>query len=105
MATVQDDNRFSPITPDDHAGSVWIAAILCLVYSVITLSLRGHLRWKMYGTDDYLVVAATVFQLGEVAAVLVGLEHGLGQTEDLLRQGELARASRVRTMTLVYVRP
>lgn len=63
MATPADDNRFSPITPDDHAGSVWIATLLCLVYSVVTLALRGHLRWKMYGVDDYLALAATVKSL------------------------------------------
>ncbi|KIV81888.1 hypothetical protein PV11_04038 [Exophiala sideris] len=94
MATLGGDNRFSPITPDDHAGSIWIATILCLIYSVITLTLRGHLRWKMYGMDDYLALAATVMQVGEVAAIMVGLNHGLGKTEDLLRHGELQEASR-----------
>lgn len=34
-------------------------------------------------------------QVGEVAAVLVGLHHGLGKTEDLLRPSELEKASRV----------
>ncbi|KAI1612445.1 hypothetical protein EDD37DRAFT_647988 [Exophiala viscosa] len=94
MATLGSDNRFSPITPDDHAGSIWIATILCLIYSVITLTLRGHLRWKMYGMDDYLALAATVMQVGEVAAVMVGLNHGLGKTVNLLRQSELQKASR-----------
>ncbi|KIW87391.1 uncharacterized protein Z519_12027 [Cladophialophora bantiana CBS 173.52] len=87
-------NRFSPITPDDHAGSVWIATLLCLVYSVITLVLRGHLRWNMYGLDDYLALAATATQVGEVVAVIIGLDHGLGKTQDLLRQSELSKASR-----------
>lgn len=59
MATVEGD-RFSRITPDDHAGSLWIASLLCLVYSIITLALRGHLRWKMYGPDDYLATVAMV---------------------------------------------
>lgn len=30
-----------------------------------------------------------------MAAVLVGLDHGLGKTQDLLRQSELTKASRV----------
>ncbi|EXJ73242.1 uncharacterized protein A1O5_03002 [Cladophialophora psammophila CBS 110553] len=87
-------NRFSPITPDDHAGSVWIATLLCLVYSVVTLALRGHLRRNMYGLDDYLALAATAAQVGEVVAVIIGLDHGLGKTQDLLRQSELSKASR-----------
>ncbi|KIX01115.1 uncharacterized protein Z518_10181 [Rhinocladiella mackenziei CBS 650.93] len=94
MTSVLDENRFSPITPDDHAGSVWIAALLCLVYSVITLALRGHLRWKMYGVDDYLAFAATTIQVGEVVAVIIGLDHGLGKTQDLLRESELEMASK-----------
>lgn len=61
MATVADDNRFARVTPDNHAGSLWIAALLCLVYAVMTLALRAHLRWKMFGMDDYLAVAATVW--------------------------------------------
>ncbi|KAK5454240.1 hypothetical protein LTS15_006240 [Exophiala xenobiotica] len=94
MADTGSGNRFSPITPDDHAGSVWISASLCLVYSVITLGLRGHLRRKIYGVDDYLAFAATVIQVGQVAAIMVGLNHGLGKTQDLLRQSELEKASR-----------
>lgn len=36
--------------------------------------------------------------MGEVAAVIVGLDHGLGKTESLLRQGDLQEASRVGIM-------
>ncbi len=60
MATLQNDNRFSPVTPNDHAGAVWITTLLCLIYSVVTFAIRGHLRWKMWGWDDYLALAATV---------------------------------------------
>lgn len=70
MAGDAGENRFSPITPDNHAGSVWIAALLCLVYSIITLALRAHLRRKMYGFDDYLALAATV----QMNCFLRGLE-------------------------------
>ncbi|KIW14959.1 hypothetical protein PV08_07746 [Exophiala spinifera] len=94
MASSDDATRFSPITPDDHAGSVWISASLCLIYSVVTFGLRAHIRRKTHGTDDYLAFVATVLQLGEVAAVMVGLHHGLGKTQELLRQSELTQASR-----------
>ncbi|KAJ9644849.1 hypothetical protein H2204_001311 [Knufia peltigerae] len=94
MANSDNASRFSPITPDDHGGSVWIAASLCLIYSVITFGLRAHLRRKTHGLDDYLAFAATVIQLGEVTAIMVGLHHGLGQTQDLLRQSEVEQASR-----------
>lgn len=55
-------DRFAEITPDDHAGSIWIASILCLIYSILTLALRGHLRRKVYGWDDYIALGATVLK-------------------------------------------
>ncbi|EXJ95667.1 hypothetical protein A1O1_00789 [Capronia coronata CBS 617.96] len=102
MATSLDENRFSPITPDDHAGSLWIAALLCLVYSIITIFVRGHLRWKMYGTDDYLALAATALQVGEVVAVIVGLNHGLGRTEELLAASQLKKASKAAFAGVIF---
>ncbi|EHY58391.1 hypothetical protein HRR83_007243 [Exophiala dermatitidis] len=102
MATVSGENRFSQITPDDHAGSVWIAALLCLVYSVLTLFLRGHLRKKMYGPDDYLALVATLLQVGEVIAVIVGLQHGLGRTQDLILASELKQASRAALTGFIF---
>jgi hypothetical protein len=123
MATLQNDNRFSPITPDNHAGPVWITALLCLIYSVVTFALRGHLRWKMWGLDDYLALVATVsralclcelgnatdklesqiIQVGEVVAVLVGLNHGLGKTEDLLLRSQVDKASRVNSPPILFI--
>lgn len=58
--TTVSDNRFAPITPDNESGSIWIATLLCLVYSFITLSTRAWLRQKMYGFDDYLILLAFV---------------------------------------------
>lgn len=61
MSTVN-GNRFSPITPDDQAGSVWITTLLCLIYSVLVLVVRVNLRRKVFGPDDWLVAGATVLQ-------------------------------------------
>jgi hypothetical protein len=69
MADVLTGSRFAQITPDDHAGSVWIASILCLIYSVLTLALRGHLRLRIYGLDDYIALAATVSNNAPTTAV------------------------------------
>ena len=62
MASAPDDNRFSPVTPNDHAGSIWIASILCFVYTGITTLTRAYLRQKVYDIDDYLILGATVSQ-------------------------------------------
>ena len=58
-ATVS-DNRFAPVTPDNESGSIWIATLLCLVYSFITVTTRAWLRQKMYGVDDILILLALV---------------------------------------------
>ena len=56
------ENRFSPITPDDQAGSVWITSLLCLIYSVLVLVVRVNLRRRVFGPDDWLIAGATVLQ-------------------------------------------
>ena len=60
MASSETGHRFAPVTPDDHAGSIWIATLLSLVYTVITLVTRGFLRKQLYGVDDYLILGASV---------------------------------------------
>jgi hypothetical protein len=76
MADGLSGNRFAEITPDNHAGSIWIASLLCLIYSVLTLALRGHLRFRIYGMDDYMALAATVRQYApSVARGLRLIQH------------------------------
>ena len=55
-------DRFSPITPNDRGGYAWIASLLCLFFSILTLILRGQIKWRNYGLDDWFVAAATVHQ-------------------------------------------
>lgn len=112
MATEATGDRFAQVTPDNHAGSIWIATLLCLVYTIITILTRGFLRKAMYGIDDYLILGATVcpimrtpslnvliesqvFHLGEALAVIVGLRNGLGQTLTLLRASGVLSSSKV----------
>lgn len=60
MASVVSGTRFVEVTPDNHAGSIWISTLLCLVYTAITILTRGFLRKAMYGVDDYLILGSTV---------------------------------------------
>ena len=52
--------RFAQITPTDHSGYVWATSPLCLVYSVLALTVRGHIKWNLLTADDTLVALATV---------------------------------------------
>jgi hypothetical protein len=60
-----DDSRksqppFSPISDQDHAGYLWIVTILGFIYSSMAAGLRGHIKWRLYGADDYVFAAAVV---------------------------------------------
>lgn len=57
---LDDSRRFSPIHPDDHAGYVWIATLVGLVYSLLAAGGRARVKWGMYAVDDYLAGIATV---------------------------------------------
>lgn len=60
MAAADDGNRFAPITGDNQSGLLWITSILCLIYSVLIIVARLHIKWNMYGADDWTALAATV---------------------------------------------
>jgi hypothetical protein len=53
-------NSFSPITPDDHAGYIWIAALLSMTLSLLVAATRIWIKKDAFGMDDTLFVAATV---------------------------------------------
>lgn len=52
--------RFSPVSFNDHAGDLWIVAILSLTYSVMVVLARAYIKYKMFGFDDIMIAAATV---------------------------------------------
>lgn len=60
---VTDDTgqRFALITNDNHSGYLWIASILCLIYSCLVLLTRLHIKWNLYGVDDIAATVATVW--------------------------------------------
>ncbi|KAK8091324.1 hypothetical protein PG994_000829 [Apiospora phragmitis] len=82
--TTPSSTRFSPITATDHAGYVWIVAILGITYTALTCALRGWIKFRVYGWDDVLIALATVLHLGQAVAVFVGLAHGLAQSHNAI---------------------
>jgi hypothetical protein len=53
-------NSFSPITPDDHAGYIWIATLLSMTISLLVAATRIWIKKDAFGLDDTLFVAAIV---------------------------------------------
>jgi len=53
-------NSFSPITPDDHAGYIWIAALFGMTMSLLVAATRIWIKKDAFGLDDTLFVAAIV---------------------------------------------
>ncbi|OCL10542.1 hypothetical protein AOQ84DRAFT_374814 [Glonium stellatum] len=90
------NHQFSEVTEDNHAGVVWIVALLCLVYSMLTFVTRGAIKWTLLGMDDWALVAAQVAAIAQYCALFVSLHKGLGRTlsllSDLQRQ-EFSRAA------------
>lgn len=51
---------FSPVTSTDHAGLLWVASLLSLLFSLSTLATRYHVRRRTFGSDDWLITFAAV---------------------------------------------
>ncbi|KAF1812931.1 hypothetical protein P152DRAFT_507237 [Eremomyces bilateralis CBS 781.70] len=87
-----DPSRFSPIIDGNHAGYIYIATILFIVYTVLSLVVRGHIKWGLYGFDDWTIFASTIFHGAQVAAIALSLKYGLGKVPSLIPPGEVEQA-------------
>lgn len=73
------NSGFSPVTPDNRAGELWIIAILCIIYSAFAAALRVRIKWSLLGLDDLFTIAGFFLQITQVSVVFYALQHGLGQ--------------------------
>lgn len=46
--------RFSPIQTSDHAGNLWIVAILTAAYSCMAAVVRNTIKRGSFGVDDFV---------------------------------------------------
>ncbi|PPJ56170.1 hypothetical protein CBER1_09098 [Cercospora berteroae] len=77
---------FSPVTDTDRAGVVWVAAILSLMFTVITLATRFQIKAHALGKDDYLIGLSTLVAVAQYIAIFVGLNRGVGRSSTLLTE-------------------
>ncbi|KAI4762874.1 hypothetical protein E4T52_05109 [Aureobasidium sp. EXF-3400] len=86
---------FSPVSANDRAGILYVAAILSLIFSVITLIVRYHIQRRTFGLDFWFIFAATIVALGQYAAIFVGLDnYALGKAVSLMSSSDLLNAAR-----------
>lgn len=87
---------FSPISPDDHRGILWIASILSLIFVLLTLAARVYVRLHMLGPDDYSIIGAAFLGVVQFVLIFVGLPLGLGTSRHAVHNGDRSDAGRVR---------
>lgn len=82
------NSTYSPplarLTPDDHRAPLWVATLICLVFTVLGVLTRLYVRFKNLGVDDYIVLAAFAVGFAQFMVVVAGLERGLGQADRVL---------------------
>lgn len=112
-------DRFSPISPDDHAGYLWIATLLAAIYSLLSILVRAYVKRDCLGADDWICAAATVSNVlkidsgfsqrlsdcqilgtGAFLAIFVGLVQGLGKSSDSVDAMHLQDIGKVRTRSV-----
>ncbi|RGP73717.1 hypothetical protein FLONG3_6265 [Fusarium longipes] len=80
---VNGSNGLSPITPDDHAGKIWILTILSLIYTLHVAVARVYIKYRMFGIDDALYGVAVLLHLAQSTTIFVGLTNGLGKKNSI----------------------
>ncbi|KXJ94953.1 hypothetical protein Micbo1qcDRAFT_216590 [Microdochium bolleyi] len=90
----EDGDRFSPIYPDDHAGYIWIVGITALIYSLTATIVRVFIKARLFGTDDYLLVASTVLHVAQTVTIFTGLNNGLGKFNSITTPEQWASAGK-----------
>ena len=53
-------NRLLAISESDHRGVVWNVSILCLIYTLLVVTVRTQTKYRIFGLDDWIATAAAV---------------------------------------------
>lgn len=52
--------RFAHDTSESHSAWLWVTCILALTYSVLTIAIRGVVKWGKFGPDDATLLVGLV---------------------------------------------
>jgi hypothetical protein len=59
-AAALEASRWSPISPTDHSGLLWIFSLLCGIFVVLSLLVRIYINQGYFRLDDFICSLATV---------------------------------------------
>jgi len=76
-----------------YEDSLNFTTSLCLAYLLTVSVLRAWIRQGIYGSDDGVIAAATLFCLGHIVANYVALEEGAGKPWSVIRVSGTASTS------------
>lgn len=90
---------FYPLTDDNRAALVVVAAVVFLIYAVIALIIKLLIRLNITSMRDFdiILIAGTVTYIAQTACVVVASNNGLGQHQEALSAGQFEAYSKVRT--------
>ncbi|KAF2717935.1 hypothetical protein K431DRAFT_205500, partial [Polychaeton citri CBS 116435] len=74
---------FSTPAPNDRRPWLWVASIVSLSYSLLTLVARLLAKWELLGVEDGLIIGAYVFGVIHWGLFNRAIFEGLGAAEDL----------------------
>lgn len=63
-----------------------MAAILSLMFTIITLATRFQIKAHSLGKDDWLIAGSTIVAVAQYIAIFVGLNRGVGRSSTLLTE-------------------
>lgn len=86
---------YTQVTPENKAGWLYIITLLSLCYILIVCAVRFVVKIGLYGRDDWALLGSTILAMGQHAAVLVGMSHGLGKSVGLLHGDQLEQIEKV----------
>ncbi|KAF2724449.1 hypothetical protein K431DRAFT_318224 [Polychaeton citri CBS 116435] len=65
-----------------YSDGLNLALSLCLTYSVCVAGLRTWIRRGNYGSDDLVILIATIITIVHIVCAYIALRQGLGQSEN-----------------------
>lgn len=89
---------FYPLTPNNHAALVVIAAIISLIYAMLALGIKFFIRLNVTSIRDFDVLLFTgmVLYVVQTVCVIIACNHGLGQHRSAIMTSGFDIYSKVR---------